>query len=79
MMDDETRYDLRLSLIRTLVPIGVGAVMASAVGPYVDESAVRDLLAGLIAAAYYTTARVLELAVPHAGWLLGSPRPPFYS
>jgi hypothetical protein len=77
-MDEYEKDDVKQSLIRTVVPIVVGAVMASVVGPYVDESALRDLLSGLIAAGYYATVRVIELRVPNAGLLLGSRRQPMY-
>lgn len=70
--------DLLESLKRTLVPIGVGLVGASVVGPLVDESALRDLLAGLIAAAYYATFRFVEVRWPSAGLLLGSVKKPRY-
>jgi hypothetical protein len=70
--------DLLESLKRTLVPIGVGLVVASVVGPYVDESALRDLLAGLIAAGYYSALRFVEIRWPSAGVLLGSVKKPHY-
>lgn len=77
-MDPEQKEDVKQSLIRTLVPIIVGAVMASVIGPYVDESALRDLLAGLIAGGYYTLVRLIETRLPGAGVLLGSRRQPLY-
>jgi hypothetical protein len=77
-MGEHKKDDVLQSLIRTLVPIGVGAVMASVVGPYVDPGALRDLLAGLIAGGYYTVVRLLEMRAPGLGVLLGSRRQPMY-
>jgi hypothetical protein len=70
--------DLLQSLKRTLVPIGVGLIGASIIGPHIDEAALRDLLAGLIAAGYYTLLRFVELRFPAAGLLLGAARQPHY-
>jgi hypothetical protein len=70
--------DVLDSLKRTLIPITVGVVGASVVGPYIDESALRDLLAGLIAGGYYTVLRFVELRWPQAGIMLGAARQPFY-
>lgn len=69
---------LLTSLKRTLIPIIVGAVAASFIGPYIDESALRDLLAGLIAGGYYTAVRFIEVRFPEAGLLLGAMRQPSY-
>jgi hypothetical protein len=69
---------LLTSLKRTLIPIVVGAVAASFLGPYIDESALRDLLAGLIAGGYYTVVRFIEVRFPEAGLLLGAMRQPSY-
>jgi hypothetical protein len=71
--------DLLDSLKRTLIPLVVGVVGASVIGPYVDESALRDLLAGLIAGGYYTLLRFVEVRFPQAGLLLGAARQPHYS
>jgi hypothetical protein len=69
---------LLTSLKRTLIPIVVGAVAASFVGPHIDQSALRDLLAGLIAGGYYTVIRFVEVRFPEAGLLLGAMRQPTY-
>lgn len=71
--------DVLDSLKRTLIPIVVGVVGASMLGPYIDESALRDLLAGLIAGGYYALLRFVELRYPQAGVLLGAARQPHYS
>lgn len=70
--------DLLDSLKRTLVPIVVGMIAASVAGPYVDIQALDDLLAGLIAGAYYTVLRLIEMRVPQVGVLLGATRQPHY-
>lgn len=70
--------DVLDSLKRTLVPIIVGMISASVVGPYVDIPALDDLLAGLIAAGYYTVLRLVEVRFPSAGLLLGAARQPHY-
>ena len=66
------------SLKRTLIPIGVGAVAASFIGPYVDQSVVRDFLSGVIAAVYYTVIRLAETKNPKVSVLLGSTSQPQY-
>ena len=66
------------SLKRTLIPILVGMIGASFVGPYIDQATLRDFLAGLIAAVYYTAVRFAETKVPQVGILLGEARQPEY-
>lgn len=70
--------DLLPSLKRTLVPIVVGVVGASALGRLVDEVALVELTVGVIAALYYTVLRVVEMRWPQFGVLLGSTRQPWY-
>lgn len=70
--------DLLPSLKRTLVPIVVGVVGASALGRFVDEVALVELTVGVIAALYYTVLRVVEMRWPQFGVLLGSTRQPWY-
>lgn len=72
------RDNLLVSLKRTLIPIIVGVVAASFVGPYIDQSTLRDFLSGLIAACYYTAIRFVESKWPEAGLLLGAKRQPVY-
>lgn len=66
------------SLKRTLIPITVGAISASFIGPYIDQATLRDLLGALIAAVYYTVVRFVETKKPQAGILLGSTSQPQY-
>lgn len=66
------------SLKRTLIPIAVGAISASFIGPYIDQATLRDLMGALIAAVYYTVVRFVETKKPQAGILLGSTSQPQY-
>jgi hypothetical protein len=75
---EESDNDIAHSLVRTLVPIAVGVISASVIGPYVDLQALDDLLAGLIAGGYYTVVRLLETRMPGVSILLGSRRQPMY-
>jgi hypothetical protein len=70
-------------LIRTWVPIAVGAVISwfATIGLNIDaETQVASVVAltGVIQAAYYTVVRLLESKYPAVGWLLGSAKTPSY-
>ena len=77
--------DLWDSVVRTLVPIVVGAVVGWFVtrGVELDESfeaALTVVVTGVLSSVYYVVARLLETYVsPRLGWLLGSRRQPSYS
>lgn len=76
--------DFFTSLIRTYVPIIVGAVAGwlTAKGVHVDANAVAGLtafLGGLFSAVYYLAVRLLEKKFPSAGVLLGSTKKPVYT
>ncbi len=76
--------DYVVSLIRTWVPVGVGAVLAwisTKVGFIVDEDTKNQgilfftfFLTGL----YYAIIRWLERQYPQIGWLLGLAKQPGY-
>ena len=71
--------NLWASLRRTLVPIVVGSIMASAAGPYLDERLVTEAVVAVAAVIYYAVFRALELAgVSWASLLLGSRLMPHY-
>ena len=76
--------DQIVSLIRTVVPVAVGAFLTwltTELGVGVAEDAGTALtvgLVGLFTALYYTLARVLEQRWPWLGVLLGSRRQPTY-
>lgn len=69
------------SLIRTYVPVAVGAVVAwlLALGVNLDDQTTAGLtaaLTGVITAVYYTLVRLLETRYPWVGALLGVPKSP---
>ena len=74
-----------ISLIRTYVPIGVGALLAwlaSTLGVVIDPSSQPGLVilaVGVLSAAYYWLARLLEKKFPFLGFLLGAQAKPSYS
>jgi len=75
--------DLIISIVRTYVPIAVGAAIAwlATNGIEVDQTTQVNLVAGLtglISAAYYGVARLLESKWPAFGYLLGSKKTPKY-
>jgi hypothetical protein len=76
--------DTLIGLIRTWVPIGVGAVIAwfTAQGLSLDsetQTAVIVALTGVTQAVYYSVVRLLENQFPAIGWLLGSAKTPVYN
>ena len=77
-------HDQIISLIRTYVPVAVGAFLtflAVKLGVVVDEHVSTGLttgLVGLASALYYAIARALEQRWPWLGWLLGVPKQPTY-
>lgn len=75
---DEQKKNLLVSLKRTLVPILVGSISASFLGPYIDQAVIQSFVSGLISAVYYTAVRLIETLWPEAGILLGSKVQPAY-
>ncbi|MDM4722741.1 hypothetical protein QTQ03_25245 [Micromonospora sp. WMMA1363] len=78
-------HDYLISLIRTAVPVAVGAVLAwlaSRAGIVLDEGSSTALTAGVVAAAvavYYALVRALESLWPWFGLLLGRRSAPVYA
>jgi hypothetical protein len=71
--------NLWTSIRRTVIPTVVGALMASAAGPWLDEALVTEALVALFAAVYYTAARLLEEAgFRWASVMLGGGTAPHY-
>ena len=76
--------DYLLSLVRTWVPIGVGAVLSWLAVRYavvVPEDISTELtagLTGLVTALYYALVRALEKRWPAFGKLLGAAKKPVY-
>ncbi|WP_432789230.1 hypothetical protein QYM46_12900 [Brevibacterium sp. K11IcPPYGO002] len=71
------------SIIRTVVPIIVGAIASAlaTVGFELSDEGrelIGTVLGALIAIAYYIIARALEQKFPNAGVLLGKPSRPVY-
>lgn len=69
------------SLIRTIVPIIVGAVLSwlALVGLDVDPAGSAGLstfLTALLTGGYYALVRLVETRVPQVGWLLGLAKSP---
>ena len=69
------------SVIRTVVPVVVGAVIAvlAKKGINVDEAEVSSWLIPTVISAYYSVARLAEIRFPRLGWLLGVPKAPGYA
>jgi hypothetical protein len=58
------KYDLFLSIRRTVVPITVGAVSASVLAPWLPAALVAEWATLVLASVYYIVLRVLEVKVP---------------
>jgi hypothetical protein len=76
--------DTLIGLIRTWVPIAVGAAISwlATAGLELDketQAAAIVAATGAIQAAYYTLVRLLENKYPAIGWLLGSAKTPTYT
>ncbi|MET4780795.1 hypothetical protein [Glaciihabitans sp. UYNi722] len=73
------------SIVRTFVPIIVGAVVAFLVSAGINldgqfEVLLTTLLTGVFTAIYYLLVRIFEVYVsPKFGWLLGLAKPPAYA
>lgn len=74
-----SNHDFFLSLRRTVVPITVGAVASSALGPYLPDALVAEWTTLLLASVYYVVLRLLETKVPALGVLLGGRGLPTYT
>ena len=73
--------DYVISVIRTVVPMAAGWVVARLilVGVEVDSQALEMALVSVASGAWYALARALELKFPWAGVLLGKKSAPTYS
>jgi hypothetical protein len=73
------------SLVRTWVPLAVGAALAWLTTRFhvVLDASTSDAVVAFVSAAcgagYYAGARLLEHHVPALGWLLGHPAKPDYA
>jgi len=72
------KYDLFLSLRRTVVPFVVGAIAATVAGPYLPEALLTEWVTAAFATIYYVVIRVAEMKVPGVSILLGGKGQPTY-
>ena len=72
------KYDLFLSIRRTVVPIAVGAVSVSVLGPWLPAALVAEWATLALATVYYVALRLLEIKVPGVSVLLGGKGQPTY-
>lgn len=73
--------DYPASLIRTFVPVWVGAgitFLSDTLGPVDVDPQMGLVLAGAVASIYYAAVRKLEVKYPKLGWLLGMKGTPVY-
>lgn len=79
---ENVKTSLGASLVRTVVPLVVGAVVAglAKVKLNIDQAALEQLVGAAVAAVYYGVVRVAEERVsPAIGWFLGWAKAPKYS
>jgi len=69
------------SLIRTIVPIAVGALVGwlATRGVSIDAATIIPTVDAVVAAVYYAVVRAAEQKWPKVGWMLGSPGAPTYA
>lgn len=70
-----------ISIIRTYVPIGVGALatfLARTLDVEIDTAATATAVTAVASAVWYGLVRLLEKRWPQFGWLLGAPKQPSY-
>lgn len=72
--------DYGRSVIRTVVPLLVGAIVGffATKGIDVDRTALTSVLDAVIGGAYYLVIRAIEKKHPSAGYLLGAKGAPSY-
>lgn len=74
-----SKDDLLVSIRRTIVPIIVGVLAATFVGPHVDLGALEHVVSGVVSAVYYVVIRLVEGRNPAFGVLLGATKQPTYT
>jgi hypothetical protein len=72
------KTDILISLRRTVVPIIVGSIMGSWLGPNLEVESLTAVISGVVSSAYYLFWRVIETHVPGAGFFLGARKIPVY-
>lgn len=76
-----TLKDYLASVLRTVVPYGVGLLLtwlATKTGVTLPDEPTKTVITGLVAAGYYALVRVVEAKWSVAGWLLGYAVQPTY-
>jgi len=69
--------NLQTSIRRTIIPMIMGWIAHLPVAPFIDAAEVEKALVVILAAAYYSTLRLLEeRGVPAAGWWIAFGRTP---
>lgn len=83
---DRTSIDnLITSVVRTVVPIVVGTLLALIIKHFpgladnLDQAEISQWLIPLVISVYYGLMRTLEEKYPSFGWLLGTPKRPGYA
>ena len=74
-----SKDDLLVSIRRTVVPIVVGVLAATFLGPHVDLGASEHVVSGVVSAVYYVVVRLVEGRNPAFGVLLGATKQPTYT
>lgn len=77
-MKDESIGDALIALLRTVVPMVVGWVLARLALPPDVGAQVELLMTAVITAGYYALIRALSARWRGFGWLLGYPSDPHY-
>lgn len=77
-MKSETIGDALIALLRTVVPMIVGWVLARLALPAEVAPQVELILTAAITAGYYALVRLLAARWSGVGWLLGYPVDPHY-
>lgn len=69
------------SVVRTVVPLVVGALLTAALklGVHLDDGAITQTVTVIVTVVFYAIVRVLETKIgPAWGWLLGVAKVPAY-
>ena len=77
-MKENTIGDALIALVRTVVPMIVGWVLARLALPAEVAPQLELILTAALTGAYYALVRALSLRWARFGWLLGYPTDPHY-
>jgi hypothetical protein len=79
---DTVKTSLGTSVVRTVVPLVVGAVVAglAKANLHIDQTALEQLIGAVVATVYYGVVRLAEEHLsPAVGWFLGWAKAPRYT